>query len=108
MNKFIIAIALTAIAAPAFAGGPINARQINQQRLIDAGFRSGKLTRSEVTKLKNEQYSIRRQEDRMRARHGGRLTAADKRFLHQRQDVAEYNIAREKADRQRGPNRFDI
>ena len=102
------ALAVIATATPALAAGPINARQINQERLIDAGFRSGKLTRSEVTMLKREQRSIRLQEDRMRARNGGKLIRSDKRYLQARQNMADRNIAREKADRQRGPNRFDI
>jgi hypothetical protein len=104
----LVGLATLSVATPTLAAGPINARQINQERLIDAGFRSGKLTRYEVTTLKAEQRSIRRQEDRMRARHGGRLTARDKRFLHNRQDVAERNYARERRDRQRGPNRLKI
>jgi hypothetical protein len=104
----LIGLATISVATPTLASGPINARQINQERLIDAGFRSGKLTRAEKTMLMNEQRSIRRQEDRMRARHGGRLTARDKRFLHNRQDVAERNYARERRDRQRGPNRLKI
>ena len=104
----IAALSVLAAATPALAAGPINARQINQERLIDAGFRSGKLTRSEVTMLKNDQRSIRLLEDRMRARHGGKLIRTDKRILQQRQDRADVNIAREKADRQRGRNRLDI
>jgi hypothetical protein len=45
MNKFILALSTIGIAlttvAPAHAA--INFRQLNQQRLIDAGLRSGKL-----------------------------------------------------------------
>ena len=110
MKKQMILASLAAalLATPALAAGPINARQINQERLIDAGFRSGKLTRAEVVVLNNEQRSIRLQENRMRARHGGRLIARDKRILHRRQDIAERNYAREKRDGQRGRNRLKL
>jgi hypothetical protein len=110
MKKMMImaAFAVSAIATPVFAAGPINARQLDQERLIDAGERNGKLTRAEANMLNADQRSIRRLENRMRARHGGRLTRNDLRILHARQDQAQRNLRREKNDRQRGRNHLKL
>jgi hypothetical protein len=110
MNKMTImaAFAVSAIASPVFAAGPINVRQLDQERLIDAAARTGKLTRAEENMLNADQRSIRRLENRMRARHGGHLTRSDLRILHARQDQAQRNLRREKNDRQRGRNHLDI
>ena len=75
---------------------------------FDAGHRSGKLTRAETNRLKAQQAAISREEQRMRARHGGKLTARDKRVIHAKQDQANRAILREKHDRQRGKNHLKI
>ena len=110
MRAPFIAIALVAITLPvaAFAAGPINARQLDQERLIDAAARNGKLTRYEENILNADQRSIRRLENRMRARHGGKLTRSDRRTLKARQDQAQRNLYREKNDNQRGRNHLKI
>lgn len=103
-----IALATITITSAAPAAGPINLRQLDQERLIDAGERSGKLTRAEANALNADQRSIRRLENRMRARHGGHLTRQDLRILHARQRQAHRNLLREKNDGQRGRNHLDI
>lgn len=110
MRARLFAFALVALVLPsiASAAGPINARQLDQERLIDAGERSGKLTRSEANMLNADQRSIRRLQNRMKARHGGHLTKRDKRILHARQDQAQRNLRREKNDGQRGRNHLKI
>jgi predicted transglutaminase-like cysteine proteinase len=90
------------------ASAAINAQQVNQQRLIDAGYRSGKLTYAERARLRTQQRAITTQEATMRARHNGRLTERDKRTLHRLQRQAGRDIQREKYDRQRGRNQLDI
>ena len=94
MRKSNITGALVAIvstlAAPSFAA--INVNQINQQRLIDAGNRSGKLSNGETRQLKNQQRAIVREEAHMRARHGGHLTRRDERILHRQQHQAKHDI----------------
>ena len=110
MKSTILALTITAlglVATPALAG-PINARQINQERLIDAGERSGKLTRGEANMLNAEQRTIRRLDNQLHRQHGGHLTKRDHRILDARQDRAEINIRREKNDRQRGRNHLDF
>lgn len=110
MKNIILALGLAAIVSggTASAAGPVNVRQLNQERRIDAGTRSGKLTRSEARRLKAQQASIKREEDRLRARHGGRLTAADKRRIHAMQEAANRSILQQKHDGQRGPNKLKI
>lgn len=110
MKKTILALGLAAmtIGGTASAAGPVNVRQLNQERRIDAGTRSGKLTRVEAARLKRQQLAIKREEDRLRARHGGRLTAADKRLIHARQEAANRAILQQKHDSQRGPNKLKI
>ena len=106
MQKSIIALAALALTTSGLASaeGVINLRQLDQERRIDAGHRSGNLTVGEVSRLKAEQHSIAVQEDRMRLRHNGRLTQHDKRILHARQKEAGHAISRNKYNGHRGPN----
>jgi hypothetical protein len=110
MKKTNVAIALGAFAFATIApaAGPVNARQINQERRIDAGKRSGKLTRAESAQLKAEQRAIAREEDRMRARNHGKLSARDKQILRARQEAANRHILNQKHDAQRGPNKLKL
>ena len=110
MRHLLIAATLGALIAGAAASAqsPANLRQLNQERRIDAGTRSGKLTHHEAAALRGEQASISRQEHRLKARHGGRLTAADKRLIHRRQAQANHHILAQKHDRQRGRNHLKL
>lgn len=93
-------LALIAVTVPAAAA--VNVRQLNQERRIDAGVRSGKLSPREARSLKNEQRLIAMQKARMKARHGGHLTRADKVRIHQHQDAANRRILKLKHNRARG------
>jgi hypothetical protein len=110
MRKTMIVLALGALTAAGMgqAERPVNARQLNQERRIDAGMRSGKLTHGEAARLKAQQDDIRRYEDQLRAAHGGHLTARDKRLVHARQDAANARILHAKNNRVRGPNKLKI
>ncbi|MDO6415959.1 hypothetical protein Q4F19_16335 [Sphingomonas sp. BIUV-7] len=110
MRKFGTAlfVGLVAIGTSAVAAGPVNVRQANQERRIDAGERSGKLTHAEQARLDAEQRSIKRLEAQLKARHGGHLTAADKRLIHSRQEAANRHILAQKQDSQRGRNKLKL
>ncbi len=110
MKKTIIALALGALTmvGAAQAQVDVRARQLNQERRIDAGQRSGKLTRAEAARLDREQRSIRAYERQLKARHGGKLTKRDKQLIKQRQEAANRNILNQKRDYQRGPNKLKI
>ena len=110
MKKLITVAVLAALGlgAVAQAAPNVNARQLNQERRIDAGTRSGKLTRSEAARLKSEQRAIAMERNRLKARHGGRLTARDKRVLQARQEAANRHILSQKQDGQRGRNKLKL
>ena len=107
MKTIAIVIALAGFtgAVAAQAEGPVNARQLNQERRIDAGVRSGKLTHAEAARLKRQQAAIRQDAAYRRGSHG-KLTAHDKQMIHARQDAANARILKQKNDRERGPNKL--
>lgn len=107
MKRPLIALALAALVAPGIASAAptVNVRQLNQERRIDAGLRSGKLTRSEAARLRAQQAQIRAEVAQMRRRHPHGLTAADKARLTALQDRADAAILGQKHDAQRGPDK---
>lgn len=104
MNKLIITLTagLMAVGTAVPATAAVNVRQLNQDRRIDAGVRSGKLSAHEAAHLRSEQRLIERQKAAMKARHGGKLTAHDKRVVKERQDAANRHILHLKSNGQRG------
>jgi hypothetical protein len=94
MKTAIIAAALAAtmFTAGAASAQSVNQRQYNQQRRIDHGVASGRLTPGEAARVERQQASINRQEDRMRDRHGGYLTGRNRAVLQHRQDNASRHI----------------
>ena len=58
-NKILLGAMSVLFAGSALQAAPVtNLRQLNQERRIDAGTRSGKLTRAEAARLKTEQRNI--------------------------------------------------
>lgn len=114
MKKLITALALASmgaaisLAAAAQADPPANLRQLNQERRIDAGVRSGKLSPHEAATLRGQQHAIADEKQSMKAAHGGHLTARDKRILHARQNRANRMILRKKHNRVRGKDHLKI
>ncbi len=105
MKRIFIAAtaALMAVGAAApLAAASINAKQVDQRRLIDAGERSGKLTAREVRTLRAEQDAIEREKDRLKA--DGTYSKRDKRIIHARQDAAERHIKGSKSNGRRAPS----
>ncbi len=110
MKRTLLALALGAatLAGAAQAERPVNARQLNQERRIDAGVRSGKLSPREAARLKRQQAAIRADEAHRRAAHGGHLTATDKRLIHARQDSANAVILKNKNNAVRGKDHLKL
>jgi hypothetical protein len=92
-----------ALGTAAQADVGIDIRQVNQQRQIDAGKRSGKLSIGERRTLTNEQRAIKRQEARYRD-SGGRFTNREQASIMAMLDRAQAHIDRLKRNRLRGPN----
>ncbi|HEY0269465.1 MAG TPA: hypothetical protein VGC10_00580 [Sphingomonas sp.] len=110
MKKRISALMLAAfgLATATSAMAQTNLRQLNQERRIDAGVRSGKLAPGEAATLRGQQHAIEHQSSRMRARHGGHLTAYDKRVIHARQARANRLILAKKHNRIRGKDHLPL
>ena len=110
MKKLMIAFAVASLTVSTVASADvgIDLRQTNQQRLIDAGKRSGKLSRRERDVLTREQYTIKAEEGRLRGRHGGRLTNADEARIMAMLDRSQRHITRLKNNRERGRNGIHI
>ncbi|MCA8886918.1 MAG: hypothetical protein KDA35_09840 [Hyphomonadaceae bacterium] len=98
-----VAASALAVAAPASAQAwqSINQRQRNLDARIDAGVRSGQLTRAEAYRLRREYGQIAALEARYR-RNG--LTIAERRDLDRRFDYLSRQIQAERHDwdRRRG------
>jgi hypothetical protein len=98
---FGLIIASLAVGTAAQADLGIDARQADQQRQIDAGKRSGKLSRRERVVLTNEQKQIKLVEARLRVR-GNNLGERDEARLNAMLDRAQRNINQMKNNRERG------
>lgn len=99
----ITVLASLAIGTAVRADVGIDIRQINQQRQIDAGKRSGKLSLREREILTNEQRAIKRQEARYRS-SGGRFSNREQGPIMAMLDRSQAHINRLKNNRVRGPN----
>ena len=105
---FMLMLGTMTLAGTAQAEKPVNVRQLNQERRIDAGVRSGKLSPREAARLRAQQRSIRAEEANRRAMHGGHLTAHDKRLIHARQDSANAMILKKKDNAVRGKDHLKL
>ncbi len=79
-------------------GAGIDQREANQQRRIQQGINSGALTKGETNRLEHREQSIANQEQRMRARDGGELTAHNRKVLNNRLNRTSNAIHRDKHD----------
>ncbi len=109
MKRFLtaaaIVLSLGAVAAPV-AAETINIRQLNQQRHIDAGLRSGKLTHHEASMLRREQHNITNMKKRFKRMDGGEVSGKHDAMIHAAQDQAGRNIERLKHNRHAGRGRI--
>ena len=99
----MLTLASLAIGTAAQADVGIDIRQANQQRQIDAGKRSGKLSLREREILTNEQRAIKRQEARYRDSGGG-FNNREQGLIQGMLDRSQAHINRLKNNRVRGPN----
>jgi hypothetical protein len=91
------------LAGFAFAGPTddpgIQKREVNQQKRIDQGVKSGELTPKEAGRLERKQAKIKQDEERMKA--DGKLTPQERRKLKKEQDRASKDIYRKKHNEQK-------
>jgi len=80
-------------------------RQLNQQKRIQQGVKSGELTKGEAKQLEKQQGRIQATKQYDKAENGGKLTAKDKAQLNRMQNRASRNIYRKKHnDKVQKPN----
>ena len=88
---------LTAIAqeqAPPPKTPRMTHRQVNQQRRIKQGVKSGELTHHETVKLEKEQAKIKA--DKLQAKSDGKVTPKERRKIRREQNKASRDIYRAK------------
>jgi biopolymer transport protein ExbB/TolQ len=74
----------------------VTQRQINQQRRIKQGVKSGQLTKGETRRLERQQGRIQARKQKDKAENGGKLTPKNKAQLNRMQNRASRHIYRAK------------
>ena len=92
-SLFLIAAAVAQTAPPPGTAGQ---RKANQQARIAQGVKSGELTAHETANLETREASVNKEERNMRAANGGKLTAADRTALNNRQNRISNSIYKDK------------
>jgi hypothetical protein len=87
------AVILLAGVSPTVAG-EIQEREEHQERRIEKGERSGRLTPKEANRLENEQQTI--EEERQRALEDGKITHGERREIRHDQKKANRDIRKKK------------
>ncbi len=91
-------LAVASIGAFAQATPRVDAREVKQEKRIDAGVASGQLSPTEAKRLDKQQGRIDNAEANAKA--DGKVTPAERRALKRKQDRASANIAKQKHDAQ--------
>ena len=87
---------IAAVAQTAPPPGTAGQRKANQQARIAQGVKSGQLTAHETGNLETREASVNKEERNMRAANGGKLTAADRTALNNRQNKISNSIYKDK------------
>jgi hypothetical protein len=74
----------------------VNKRLNNQNKRINQGVKSGKLTEQQAQQLKQEDNQIRQEERAMAAQNGGHITKAEQKSLNQQENAVSKEIYQEK------------
>jgi hypothetical protein len=90
----LAAAAQTAQTAP--PPGTAGQRKANQQARIAQGVKSGQLTAHETANLETREAGVNKEERHMRAADNGKLTAADRTALNNRQNRISNSIYKDK------------
>jgi hypothetical protein len=92
-SLFLIAAAVAQTAPPP---GTAAQRKANQQARIAQGVKSGQLTAHETGNLETREASVNKEERNMRAANNGKLTAADRTAINNRQNKISNSIYQDK------------
>ena len=89
-------LSVAAVAQTAPPPGTAGQRKADQQARIAQGVKSGQLTAHETANLEGREASVNKEERTMRADNGGKLTAADRTALNNRQNKISNSIYKDK------------
>jgi hypothetical protein len=92
-SLFLIAAAVAQTAPPPGTAGQ---RKANQQARIAQGVKSGQLTAHETANLETRESSVNKEERNMRSANNGKLSAADRTALNNRQNKISNSIYKDK------------
>ena len=92
-SLFLIAAAVAQTAPPPGTAGQ---RKANQQARIAQGVKNGQLTAHQTSNLEARETSVNKEERNMRAANDGKLTAADRAALNNRQNKISNSIYKDK------------
>jgi hypothetical protein len=106
-TPFILVAALSLLGPGAFAQetqwqkdhprrAEVNGRLANQDKRIQQGEKSGKLTPGQAKQLHQEDKAIRKEERRMAAKDGGHITKKDQAKLNRQENKVSKQIHAEK------------
>ena len=102
LKTAVVAVAAAFAVLPALAQTTstprVDQRQVNQERRIQEGVRSGQLTDKEAARLEKGQARVQKAEDKAVA--DGKVTARERAHLEKMQDRQSRHIARERHDKQ--------
>jgi hypothetical protein len=104
-TRYLIVAAAVAISSTARAQSTQETvqRDVNQEKRIEQGLKSGQLTTKEAAKLEREESKVDKLESK--ALSDGKLTDAERRRIREEQDKVSKDIYREKHDAATGnPN----
>jgi hypothetical protein len=93
-SLFLIVAAVAQTAPP--PPGTAAQRKANQQARIAQGVKSGQLTAKETGNLESREASVNKEERNMRAADNGKLTAADRAAINNRQNKISNSIYKDK------------
>jgi hypothetical protein len=99
----MIARALTVIALALVVALPVHAdtihkREKRQEKRIEKGEASGRLSDQEANRLRSKEAALKQEEQAMRNANGGHLSASDRNALQHQENKDSRAIRRQKTD----------
>ena len=79
-------IVLGLVLVTGLSAAEVDYRQHEQQERVAQGIASGQLTPAEAARIENQESNLRREINRDRFRHNGRLTATEYRAINRQED----------------------
>jgi hypothetical protein len=92
MKKLIAIIFSAGMLAGVVSAQEVKARQVNQQKRIAQGVKSGALTPVETVNVEKKEAAIHQEVRADRALNGGRLTPAEKKTVNKQQNQMSKKI----------------